>query len=129
MFTQKCCARAISGCASAPRLTQISTVGGSAETLANAFTVNPCTCSSCVVVTIATPVAKRRIAARKSSVDAGTESDPVADRNDRRVELRVVEERLVEGAQRLRVLVVAPSGRGRRASRPEEIVDDDDPRA
>src|ERR1035437_3171304 len=111
------------------RLTQISTVGGEAETPANALTVKPWIRPSSEVVTTATPVAKRRIAARNSSVDAGTDADPVTDRDDRGVELGVVEKRLVERADRHRLLLGGRLRNGRRPARPQQVVDDDDPRA
>src|SRR5947209_529166 len=129
MFTQNRCEAAMSGCAVATRFTQISTVGGSADTLANAFTVKPWMRSSSDVVTMATPVTKRRIAARKSSVDAGTDPDPVADRHDGRVEPRIAEEFLVERAQRFGVRFVRRLGNRGGATGPQQVVDDDDPGA
>jgi hypothetical protein len=41
MFTQKIEEREMIGCAEASRFTQTSTIGGSAETLVNAFAVKP----------------------------------------------------------------------------------------
>src|SRR5664279_4556272 len=104
----------MSGCARALRLTQMSTVGGSALTLANAFAVKPWIRASCVVVTTATPVAKRRIAALKALLDTGTDTDPISDRYDRSVELRMGQEHLIEVADRADVGAI---GRGRLARR------------
>src|SRR6202023_3087856 len=129
MLTQNRCDCAISGCAVAPRLTQINTVGGAAETLAEALAVKPWMRPSCSVVTIATPVAKRRIAARKSSVDARTDADPVTDRHDGRVQIRMVQKSLVERADRRDVRAVGAARRLGGLTVPQQVVHDDDPRA
>src|SRR5664279_5061817 len=113
----------MSGCARALRLTQMSTVGGSALTLANAFAVKPGMRPACVVVTTATPVANRRIAALNASLDTGTDTDPISDRNDRGIELRMGQEDLIELADRPNARAVA---RGRLLgcfAGPQQVVD------
>ena len=80
-----------------------------AETLVNALAVNPSGLPSTTVVTIVTPVAKRRIAARKSSLDTSADSYAAPDRENRRIELRVFEEDSVEiphGAHARRVVIL-----------------------
>src|SRR5665213_2476631 len=99
MFTQKAPDSVMRGWARAVLFTQTSTVGGSAVTLANALTVKPWIEPSCAVVTIVTPVAKRFIAALKLSVDTGTNSDPISNRDDCGVEVRMRDEGLAEGPQ------------------------------
>src|SRR5271168_4730463 len=98
MLTQKPPDSVMIGCARAVLFTQTSTVGGSAVTLAKALTVKPWITSPLRVVTIVTPVANRRIAALKASVDTGTDSQSISDRNDRRVKLRVIDEGFTKSA-------------------------------
>ena len=89
MLTQKIDAREIIGCAEASRFTQISTIGGSAETLVNALAVNPYGTPSAKVVTIVTPVGNRRMASRKL-LDTRADADAVPERDNGRIEERMV---------------------------------------
>jgi len=91
MLTQKIDERAIIGCAEASRFTQIRTRGGSAETLVKALAVNPYGMPSVSVVTIVTPVGNLRIASRKL-FDTRTDADAVPQRDDRRIQKRMMQE-------------------------------------
>src|ERR1700719_2246632 len=140
-FTQNFPASAIMGWLRARRFTQTSTIGGSSETLANALAVNPLGLpSSPSVVTIVTPVGKRRMTARKPSVvigavgllvvvETGADAGAVAEGNDRCLKLRVVQEELGEGAECFGLSGVGFLRIRGDASAPQQVVDDDEPRA
>src|SRR5580698_3900347 len=81
------------------------------------------------VVTMVTPVANRRLAALKASIDTGTDSQSISDRNDRRVKLRVVDKCLAESAQRLQIGRIRGGRFLRGVPAPEQVVDDDEARA